>query len=121
MSKIIQVINTMIINSDKISNVIISKNTKEYFFLYSNKFKWSITEGVIEDVKQIILYLYPQNDITLGELAKISDFIEYTNYIVYKSSEFKSVEATESFNELLNIVKNKIYGVDEILDTILKE
>ena len=105
----------MITNSQRISNVIEREN--EFFFVYNDKHKWSI----IGSDNSIVLFLYPNKDITLEELAFEVNFDEYKAYVSYRSEDFKSIEATESFKELLKIVKDKIYGVDSILDDILKE
>ena len=118
MNKIIQVINTMITNLEKITNVIVSKDD-EFFFIYNNKHKWSIIQN--EHNQSISLFLYPEKDIKLEQLAFDVDFNEYKKFITYDSEDFKSKEVIESFEELMSIVKNKIYGVDDILDDILGE
>ena len=120
MNKIIQVINAMISNSERISNVLVTQSN-EFFFIYNDKHKWSLIEDKKNDKKSIILFLYPDEEIKLETLAFDTDFSEYKGFVSYRSDDFKSAEAIESFKELLNIVKNKIYGVDEILDEILKE
>lgn len=118
MNKIIQVINTMISNSGRISNVI--ESNEEYFFIYNNIYKWSILESK-EDPEIIKLFLYPDESIKLETLAFDTDYSVYSKFVSYSSQDFKSSEAIESFKELLNIVKDKIYGVDNILNEILKE
>jgi len=117
MNKIIQVINTMISNSERISNVIVN-GENEFFFIYNDKHKWSI---VSNGENSIILFLYPSENITLEELAFDVNFDEYKTYVSYRAEDFKSIEAIETFKELLRIVKDKIFGVDSILDDILKE
>lgn len=118
MNKIIQVINAMISNAQKITNVIVA-NDDEFYFIYDKKHKWSITKD--EEDESISLFLYPDETKKLEELAFDINFGEYKKFVVYSSEDFKSKEATESFEELINLVKNKIYGVDDILDEILKD
>lgn len=113
--KIVQVINAMITNSDKITNVL--KNNKEFFFLYNNKHKWSISKS---DKGVFYLHLYPTTDMNIQELASFGDWENY-NYVTYNSEEYKSQEATESFSELYKIVADKLLGVDSILDEILSD
>ncbi len=117
MNKIIQVINTMISNSQRISNVIVNGGN-EFFFIYNDKHKWSIINN---DEDSIVLFLYPDEDIKLEELAFDVDFSVYKRYVSYRAEDFKSAEAIETFKELLKIVKDKIFGVDNILDDILNE
>jgi hypothetical protein len=117
MSKIIQVVNIMISNSEKISNVLTSNNS-EFYFVYNNKYKWSIVKNSDETIR---LFLYPDENKTLEELAYDTDFSFYNKIITYSSVEYKSKEATESFNELYNIISSKVLGADNILDDILNE
>lgn len=119
MNKIIQVINTMISNSGRISNVLAAQQD-EYFFIYNEKHKWSIMETK-EDPDNITLFLYPDENIKLETLAYDTDFGTYNKFVTYRAEDFKSSEVIESYRELLKVVKDKIYGIDEILDDILNE
>lgn len=113
MSKIITAINKMIENNDAITNVILSG--EEYFFLYRNKIKWSIIE---DDDEDITLVLYPDSSSKLDELASTTNW-DKVNMVNYNTYDFKTQEANESFNELLQIVKGKVFGVDNLLDEII--
>ncbi|SFR65633.1 hypothetical protein [Maribacter stanieri] len=113
--KIIQAINSMIENQDRITNVI--QTEEEIFFVYNNKYKWSIHESN-QEPNEILLYLYPEKDISIEDLSKIEVWPD-TKFIVYKVSDFKTKEVFESFNELYQIVKSKVYGVDDLLDDII--
>ena len=115
MSKIIKVINTMITNEDKIGNVI--QGEHEYFFLFNNKHKWSISYN--EQENQVFLHLYPDESLTIDKIASIQDWESYSNFVSYRSKELKSSEALESFLELYGLVKTKLFGIDDILDEIL--
>ncbi len=115
--KIIEVINAMIEKNERISNVY--KNGNEIFFLYNNKYKWSITlDG--QNKQEYIIFYYPLNDYNILEISKMDD-VEAGNYtfIPYRSADIKTKEATESFAELYKIVSNKIYGIDTIFDDII--
>jgi len=113
--KIIQVINAMITNSDKITNVI--KKNKEFFFLYNNKYKWSISKN---DSDIFFLHIYPGDEKSLDELAVFSEWDNY-NFVTYKSDEFKAKEAHESFVELYLLVSEKVAGIDEMFRDILAD
>lgn len=117
MSKIIAVINIMISNSNKISQV--SLIDRECFFLYDQKHKWSITQGDDNDV--YYLHYYPGEEM-IDQLASMEE-IEWAHYnklITYSSKELKTREAYESLQELYRIVKEKSFGVDDAFDDIIK-
>lgn len=115
MEKIIIAINKMIENSHLISSVISSGS--EFYFLYNQKVKWSIMQFEDDD---IILTLYPDTTYDLEYLSGVGDLI-YINKVVYSSSDFKTREAFESFYELLQVVRNKVFGVDDLLNDIIND
>jgi hypothetical protein len=115
--KIVEAINSMISNSRLITDVF--KQDQEYFFLYKNKYKWSILLGEDGDYS---LFLYPKENRSTEILASLDSF-EFTKIpmITYRNSEIKTRESTESFSELYALLSNKIYGVDDILDDIISD
>ena len=115
--KIVQVINTMIANSSKISNVIKGKDT-EYYFLYDDKYKWSICESSEE--AGFRLYFYPTEEYSLEQLANTILTMPNVNFVGYSSMEIKTTEALESFGELYQVVIGKLYNIDSIFDEIIK-
>jgi hypothetical protein len=114
--KIVQVINTMITNANKISDVI--KNSDEYYFLYDKKYKWSIAKSGKSD-EDYFIHLYPTSDIQISELAYDMDWSNFKDFVTYSTEDLKTREATESFRELYQIVSNKVYGIDSIFDDII--
>ncbi len=115
MSKIIRTVNTMIQNPNKITNI--RRNEDEYYFLYNKKYKWSISKS--ESV--YYLHYYPF-EITIEEISELGEEEwESYDYISYNTKELKSREAEESFLELYQILKEKIYNINEILDEIIKD
>jgi hypothetical protein len=113
--KIVQAINAMISHQEQITNV--RRNDKEYFFLYKNKYKWSM---LINTNGEYILHLYTSMTLTIDDLAMIpGDHWDSIDYVTYKNTEVKTQEADESFSELYRIVQNKLLGADQILDEIL--
>jgi hypothetical protein len=106
----------MISNKDKIGNVV--KGGQEYFFIFNQKHKWSISFNDSEN--KVFLHLYPDENISLNDLTTITDWESYGDYITYRSEEFKSKEALETFLELYDIVKSKLFGAEDILDDILR-
>lgn len=114
MSKIIRAINTMILNKDKITNIISKEG--QLFFLYDNKYKWSI--GVSGGY--FYLCYYPDDLPTIKELSMIPDMSGY-EYLRYSLKDFKTQEAEESFRELYTIIKEKRYDMDKVLDDIINE
>ena len=113
MSKIIQAINAMISNPAFITDV--HEHELEYFFLYKGKYKWSIK--VAEDT--INLWFYPGLQ-SLDELVHTRDW-QYIPMIHYSSKDIGTKEAKASLNELYNLVKEKLYSVDKVLDDIIAD
>lgn len=114
-TKIVQVINAMITNYGKITNVI--RRDKEFFFLYNDKYKWSIAKNE-NDV--IFLHIYPGDEMTLEELSNFQEWGQL-NYITFNSTDLKTKEADESFNELYQIVSSKLLGLEDIFEDILSD
>ncbi|MCE6990787.1 hypothetical protein [Dyadobacter sp. CY323] len=112
--KIVQVINAMISNGSKITNV--RKSGNEYFFLYDNNYKWSITK---DETDEYYLHFYPLDDMSVDELSRNTDWVGYSDFVTYRTEELKTKEATESFSELYQLVASKIYGLDDIFDKII--
>lgn len=116
MSKIVQAVNAMISNPDLISNVI--PNDKEFFFLYKNKYKWSITRN--KDNVHILWY-YPGTE-SLESLASTpAQYWEETQMVTYRDTEIGTKEAKASFAELYTLIKENAYGVNEVLDDIISD
>lgn len=116
-SRVIQVVNTMITKSDLIKNVIPgSLSVSELFFVYNFKYRWSI---MYKDTSpdDYILYYY-HTDLTITDLAQTP--ANLLDFITYKASDFKSQEAYESFQDLYNVIKGKLFGMDDVLNDILR-
>ncbi|OEC90736.1 hypothetical protein [Acinetobacter sp. YK3] len=116
MSKIVQAVNAMLSNSKLITDVMVEDN--EYFFLYKSKYKWSIKR--IED--EIILWFYPGNE-SLQQLIHLTLGSDWQSVpmIRYSDKEIGTKEAKLSFVELYNLIKEKVYGVDDALDDIISD
>jgi len=118
MSKMVRAANIMVSNAVKISNVIQKGN--EYFFLYGEKYKWSIMFDA--DENSYSLFYYP-GKFSLNLLASMPDdeWRHYDKYIVYNSKELKTREAHDTFNELYRTVKEQLLGIGDVLDDIIKD
>lgn len=117
MSKIIQAVNSMISNTDLIGNVLFGQN-KEVFFNYKNKYKWSIKE---QEDDSYSLWFY-KSELSIESLAQIdNEEWEEIAMMHYSTSDLSSKEANASFKELYRIVKEKVFGMDKVLDDIIKD
>ncbi|MBR8507385.1 hypothetical protein SAMN05443026_5852 [Burkholderia orbicola] len=116
MSKIFQAVNSMVFNRNLITNVV--KGESEYFFLYKNKYKWSIAQR--ED--ETYLWYYP-GSITLEALSRCeqSGDWESVDMVKYSDREIGTKEAIASFSELFVVVKEKLYRIDDVLDDIISD
>lgn len=116
MSKIIQAVNSMISNSNLLEDVVYGHNN-EVFFEYKNKYKWSIKQ---QD-EGYSLWFY-RTELSIESLAQIeNEEWEQINMIHYSTKDLASKEAYASFEELYRIVKEKVFGMDKILDEIIKD
>lgn len=113
MSKIIRAINSMIINSDKISEI--SKWKNKYSFLFDNKFVWSIEKTFNNNILLTIYPKYKDLDVFFEDLEIIDTF----DSITYQSLDYETKEATESFMELFTVIQEKALKVDEALNAII--
>lgn len=116
MSKIVQAVNAMIENKDLLSSVIPSG--KEIYFLYKQRHKWSMVQ--YEDGYHR-LFFYPSNR-SLEEIAAMEpeDWEHFSEMVVYYDKE-GAREAKESFADLYAVLKEKVYGMDKVLDEIIED
>ena len=120
--KIVLVINSMISNQEKITNVI--PNQGEFYFLYDGRHKWSI-DKIVEQHKENYLINFFPNDPTagVGSLEEIYETRMWGNPLFhvasYSTKELNTVEAYESFKDLYDILFNKVYGIDDVFDEII--
>lgn len=116
MSKIVQAVNAMISNPSQITSVM--KNGKELFFLYKGKYKWSIGKN---DQNEYYLYFYPGRE-EIQHLAHYepSDW-EGTPMVSYSDTDIGTKEATSTFAELYTQIKERVYGVNQVLDDIIAD
>lgn len=114
--KIVSAVNAIILNKDRITNVINGIDPGELFFEYDNKYKWSITRSD----NTVKLWLYPTN-MSLENLASMDsqEWQEFNQLIYYNAKDIGTIEAKESFEELYRLIKEKEFGADIILDDIV--
>jgi len=117
MNKIVQAVNAMISNPELITNVIPSN--RETFFLYKGRYKWSIRRDEDGDY---ILWYYPVGG-RIEDLASIDDGSDWEGVpmVVYKTAELGTREASASFADLYTMVKEKAYGMDDVLKDIISD
>lgn len=119
MSKIVTAINVMISNPHLISDVIQGENATECFFIYNKKHAWSILKRQADDY---YMAYYPGNQ-DIYNLAKIPDdhWCDVdVRCVTYTSKDLGTIEAKQSMAELYNMVNEKLYGMDAVLDDIIK-
>ncbi len=116
MTKIVQAVNAMISNPDKIKSVI--PNGQEFFFIYKDKYKWSILKNEQDDY---ILFYYAET-MDLEEIVNLNNNNwQQLNFVKYAVSEIRTREAAESFSELYIVVSEKAYGIDEMFKDIIAD
>lgn len=117
MSKIVSAVNAMVEGHKKISGVKFGVNDAELFFYFNDKYKWSISK----DANDCYYLCYYPGSQSIDDLAEFSeeDWFLFKDYISYNTKEIGTREAKESFAELYLIVKEKLYGMDEVLEDII--
>lgn len=115
MSKIVQAVNAMIANPQLIANVV--QGQDEFFFLYKNRYTWSMSKR--ED--DYFLWFYPG----CSHPEELTSFEghdwEGVPMVTYRAKEIGTKEARASFTELYTIIKEKLYGLNDVLDDIIAD
>lgn len=126
MSKIVQAVNAMIIKKHKISSVTQGLASNELFFLYDQKYKWSLLHGgELEfdsgEQEDYVLFYY-RTDLTIERLVTVDvESMPQVKLARYSANEIGTKEALGSFRELYLVLKEKLLGIDEVLDDIIEE
>lgn len=100
----------MIINSDKISDLSIWG--EKYFFLFDNKFIWAIQKNL-----NGTYFLTIYSGVT--DLDILFQNIESFKSLTYRSVDYNTQEAIESFLDLFVLIQEKEMNVDDALDAII--
>ena len=119
MSKIVKAINVMISNEEMITNAIKGVDGDEVFFVYDKKHKWSLISA--DNGEFFELHYYPGSE-TIEQLALLDDegWDDFTDMVSYSSKEIGGREAKDSLSELYTILKEKLFGMDEVLNDIIR-
>jgi hypothetical protein len=117
MSKIVQAVNAMISNKKSIDNVAVGES--EIFFRYREKYIWSVRRD--SDSGEYILWYYPGVDDVHDVAGNDGEDWERVPMVTYKTAEIGTKEARASFAELHSIVKERVYGMDEVLEDIIAD
>lgn len=117
MNKIVQAVNTMISNQKLITNVV--SCGKETFFLYKGKYKWSLQD---DDDGDYLLWYYPGGG-TVEELASLDAGEDWADIpmVTYKTAELGTREARASFADLYATLREKAYGMNDVLEDIISD
>ncbi|WP_135604953.1 hypothetical protein [Methanococcoides sp. NM1] len=114
MSKILKAVDAMFNSEELITDVKTLQDT--LFFKYNQTYVWSIQK----ELGDFYLIYYVNHD----EVKNVIDAIKYMPndpgpYISYSSKDYKSTENGDNFAELYQIVKEKLYNIDTVLDNII--
>jgi len=115
MNKVIQAVNSMIVNKEKISSAGWVPDSEWILFLYNNKHKWAMKKNNEE-----YLLLFLKTDESLNKIRDVTEW-EYIPSISYSSQKMGTKEAVASFNELYKILEEKVLGIEEVLDEIIAD
>jgi len=73
---------------------------------------------VVGSAINLVLFYYPSNQ-PIDILSSADE--RSIEFITYKSGDYKTREAEESFRELYSIVKSRFLGMNQVLDAILND
>ncbi|NYT19662.1 MAG: hypothetical protein GKC08_05165 [Methanosarcinales archaeon] len=115
MSKILKAVDAMINSEELITDV--KALQESLFFKYNQTYVWSIQKELGD---YYLIYYVKHN-----EVKNVIDAIKYMPndpgpYISYSSKDYKSDKSGDVFAELYQIVKEKLYNIDTVLDNIIK-
>jgi hypothetical protein len=120
MSKIVQAVNAMLQKKELISQVIPGEpgTFREYFFLFNQKYKWSIMYNASDDIYYLSFY---STDAPLKLLASYPPpELEKFTSMIYTTQEIGTKEAYQTFRDLYTTIKEKVFGIDKVLDDIIE-
>lgn len=117
MSKIVIAANAMIEFKEKITSVIPGWNESEVFFLFDGKYKWSVFKRT--DGHYSLMYFPGRQDLSFLAQMEDHEWGDFTQSVVYSSKDIGTRESLETFQELYNLVVNRKYGMEEVLDDII--
>ncbi len=117
MSKIVIAANAMIEFKEKITSVIPGWNESEVFFLFDGKYKWSVFKR--KDGHYSLMYFPGRQDLSFLAQMEDHEWADFTQTVVYSSKDIGTRESLETFQELYNLVVNRKYGMEEVLDDII--
>lgn len=115
--KILHVLNVMIANSSKISDVVRLEN--EIFFCYDQKYKWAIEK--VEDEERYYVHFYLADEYSFQEFISVVESGRSVEYREYSTDELTSDEALQAFSEIYQIVLDKLFGLDEVFTAIIED
>lgn len=119
MSKIVKAINSMIVNQNKISEVCLSPFSEvgtELFFEYDKKYIWSVMR---KEEGDFVVYYYP-NCKSARQMSEVPyEYLGNYPVVAYGAEELGSKEAKSSVRELFNLLRQKLYNIDMVLDDII--
>jgi hypothetical protein len=119
-ARIVKAVNAMIVHADQIEEVIRVDN--EIFFRYrgaSLLSNWSMRrdQGPVH-----WLFMYPGEQ-SLSQLVSMDeqDWQEFAEMVIYRDDEIGTREAKASFANLYNMLSEKVFGADKVLDDIIDD
>jgi hypothetical protein len=105
----------MIANKEKITNI--RKKYGELFFLYDEKYKWSINYN--DEREDYCLYYY-KTDVSIDDLVTYGT-LSGTELVSYRAKDIGTKEAFSTFRDLFQILKEKLVGIEKVLNDIIDE
>lgn len=118
MDKIIPTMQAMLKHPENISDVCVGteSHVEEYFFVYGDKYKWSISQA--ED-GSYNLYYYALPQFTIKKIAGMRIEEQQPNLMWFTSKNFPGKEQQLAFADLYKVVKAKLFNIDAVMEDII--
>lgn len=113
MAKIVQAVNVMISNPELITKVARGTHDQNEFYFEYKKFIWSLRKA--DD--DYFLFYYPGKT-KVEDVARLGSF-DNVDMMSYSTLAIRTTEAEQSFSELYEILRERLYGMNLVLDEII--
>jgi hypothetical protein len=111
--RIIEVLNIMVGNHEKITDVKKAEYRSEFFFKYLGKQVWSVWWPGSE-AESIVVAYFPEAKI-------IDDAMQGGTRVEYGASDWRTQEGIDTFKDLYKTLEEKYFHVDAALDEIVRD
>lgn len=113
--RIAEVLKTMLRNKELISRPIYKKEEREFYFLYDQKYKWSILTS--PSGAEFTVYIYPGEE----NLQQVYDDWSTAEKISFSTVSLTDYEFRTACRALYEYLRDDYFGVERLFNEILQK